>query len=66
MIYLVKLLFWKLNSCVTSRSDLPFTHMAKETSPGSTRKEHAQVLLIVYSCYMKITGGASSERKGLD
>lgn len=39
MIYLVKLLFWKLNRYVMSRSNLPFTHMAKETSPGSTRKK---------------------------
>ena len=67
MIYLVKLLFWKLNRYVMSRSNLPFTHMAKETSPGSTRKKkkNAGILLIVYSCYVRIIVESSYENKSL-
>lgn len=62
MIYLVKLLFWKLNQCVMSRSNLPFTHMAKETSPGSTRKK-VRILLIAYSCHVRITVESSYENE---
>lgn len=66
MIYLVKLLFWKLSRCVMSRSNLPFTHMAKETSPGSTRKKkNVGILLIVYSRYVRITVESSYEKKSL-
>lgn len=63
MIYLVKLLFWKLNRCVMLRSYLPFTHMAKETSLGSSRKKKVGSLLIVYSCHVRITVESSSENK---